>query len=125
MHEVEQADKRNTSPFAPLLARAKREGSPDAHFGKRNHPRFAMGATLVASTRPRDLDLAWSVVMTNISKEGMAIRSDRPVPQGSTIYINDTPAAGTEGWVQVKVMHCAPADDGYLIGLSLGDAARP
>lgn len=125
MHEVEQADKRNTSPFAPLLARAKREGSPDTHFGKRNHPRFAMGATLVASTRVRDLDAAWSVVMANISKDGMALRSDREVPQGGTIYINDTPAAGAESWVQAKVMHCTPTDDGYLIGLSLDDATQP
>lgn len=125
MHEVQRADNRNASPFAPLLARAKREGRPDTHFGERGHPRFAMGATLVASPRLADLELAWSVVMVNISKDGLAIRSDQPVSRGATLYLNDTPAVSSDSWVRTKVMHCTRTEDGYFIGLSLTDVVRP
>jgi len=122
MQGLERADQRNTSPFAPLLARAKREGRPDVHFGKRRHARFTLGVTLVASTRVADLEHAWPVVMVNISEEGMAVRSNRSVPRGDPLYLNDAPAANAESWVQAKVMHCTRTEEGYVIGISLRDA---
>lgn len=111
---------RNQSPFAPLLAKAKREGTPDARFGKRRQPRFALGAaltaTLVGGTEP-----PWPVTMQNISEGGIAIKSDRPMARGKTLHLSASADAGPESTADVEVMHCTATDDGYLIGVRFSD----
>lgn len=115
-----QPTTRNESPFARLLAQARREGTPDVSFGQRCRPRFALGAALSARFSDGG-ETAWPVTMQNISEGGMAIQSHRPLATGAVILLRDPHETTPGSAAEVEVVHCTAIGDGYLVGVKFRD----
>jgi hypothetical protein len=54
--------------------------------------------------------------MRDVSEAGIGFWSDREISPGTTVFVRLHAPDGPDEWSPVKVMHCTPAAERFLIG---------
>jgi hypothetical protein len=101
-----------------LLALARRTGESDHYGGKRARRRFSETIQLEVTTDPDRASAAWPVSMQDISDEGVAFWSKRPLALRTDVYVREFSGYMPRPWIPARVKHTTVGIRGNLIGVA-------